>query len=92
MFCADWDVSLRRIGHIGTVVVMACHMYMVAQKKGAIESNCKYSEKSMTELRRNIANICLLAYLLTVVCLDDITLTCTCVMDFVVLFTVDIQQ
>jgi len=41
----------------------------------------------MTELRTNIANICLLAYLLTVVCLDDITLTCTCVMDFVVLFT-----
>lgn len=39
------------------------------RKKGTIESNCKYSEKSMTELRRNIANICLLAYLLTVVCL-----------------------
>jgi len=51
------------------------HAHGSAEKNGAIESNCKYSEKSMTELRRNIAIICLLAYLLTVVCLDDITLT-----------------
>jgi len=38
-------------------------------KNGGILSHCKYSENSMTELRRNIANI----FLLIIVCFDDVT-------------------
>jgi len=34
----------------------------VGAKNGVILSHCKYSENSMTELRRNIANIFLLTY------------------------------
>ena len=50
-------------------------------KNGAILSHCKYSENSMTALRRNIANIFLLSTY-SLVCFDDVTMA-------VILFSVN---
>ena len=61
-------------------------IYTRWRKNGAILSHCKYSENSMTELRRNIANIFLLTqYLLITVCFDDVTLA-------VILFSVNVIE